>query len=333
MKEVLYVLLPLYADHEYPLLAGSLSSDVAGLRECPQYVNRVVAPTLAPVLSAAGFRTLPDYSFDTMPREYAALVLVGGYGWKEPGTGVLSSIVSKAIKGGRIVGAICNAVSWMASQGFLNDVRHTGNGLEQLKSRGGSSYTNEAGYVNEQVVSDGRIVTANGTGHLEFARELLTLLQNDSPARMEMYYRLMKQGLVSLAAPRPRFSCNTIGLFTEDNAPMVAFYRDVFGFSTSWNGEPNVEMTLGDFRLIMFPRTKFEAMVNRRFSYPVGHNGTMELSMDVPTFADVDEEYARAVRMGGQPVFPPTTEPWGQRTCYVADPDGNLIEISSFVEK
>jgi catechol 2,3-dioxygenase-like lactoylglutathione lyase family enzyme len=27
-----------------------------------------------------------------------------------------------------------------------------------------------------------------------------------------------------------------------------------------------------------------------------------------------------------------TTEPWGQRTCYVADPDGNLIEIVSFVE-
>jgi catechol 2,3-dioxygenase-like lactoylglutathione lyase family enzyme len=23
-------------------------------------------------------------------------------------------------------------------------------------------------------------------------------------------------------------------------------------------------------------------------------------------------------------------EPWGQRTCYVADPDGNLIEIGSF---
>ena len=28
-----------------------------------------------------------------------------------------------------------------------------------------------------------------------------------------------------------------------------------------------------------------------------------------------------------------TTEPWGQRTCYVADPEGNLIEISSFEEQ
>lgn len=26
----------------------------------------------------------------------------------------------------------------------------------------------------------------------------------------------------------------------------------------------------------------------------------------------------------------PTTEPCGQRTCYIADPEGNLIEIGSF---
>ncbi|MBO4673317.1 MAG: glyoxalase, partial [Bacteroidaceae bacterium] len=35
---------------------------------------------------------------------------------------------------------------------------------------------------------------------------------------------------------------------------------------------------------------------------------------------------------GAKSVLPPTTEPWGQRTCYVADPDGNLIEIGSFNE-
>jgi len=28
----------------------------------------------------------------------------------------------------------------------------------------------------------------------------------------------------------------------------------------------------------------------------------------------------------------PTIEPWGQRTCYIADPEGNLIEIGSFTE-
>ena len=26
----------------------------------------------------------------------------------------------------------------------------------------------------------------------------------------------------------------------------------------------------------------------------------------------------------------PELEPWGQRTCYIADPEGNLIEIGSW---
>ena len=29
-------------------------------------------------------------------------------------------------------------------------------------------------------------------------------------------------------------------------------------------------------------------------------------------------------------VLAPTTEPCGQRTCYIADPEGNLIEIGSW---
>jgi hypothetical protein len=32
----------------------------------------------------------------------------------------------------------------------------------------------------------------------------------------------------------------------------------------------------------------------------------------------------------GQPVYYPKSEPWGMRSSYVADPDGNLIEIGSW---
>ena len=37
--------------------------------------------------------------------------------------------------------------------------------------------------------------------------------------------------------------------------------------------------------------------------------------------------------MGAKPVLSPETEEWGQRTCYIADPEGNLIEIGSFKEE
>ena len=122
---------------------------------------------------------------------------------------------------------------------------------------------------------------------------------------------------------KERFKFNTVGLFTRDNKATVDFYTKTFGFTTDM---------LGDMRIILFPRDAFEQMVSRKFQYPEGFNGTVELAFDVPTFADVDKEYQNALNNGAKPVLVPTTEPWGQRTCYIADPDGNLIEIGSFVE-
>ncbi|WP_366145364.1 VOC family protein [Duncaniella sp.] len=130
-----------------------------------------------------------------------------------------------------------------------------------------------------------------------------------------------------------RFNFNTIGLFTTDNWKMVGFYRDIMGFETDWNGkDPNVMLRMGDMWLIFFPRSEFERMTGQEYGYPRGLNGTVELAFHVASFKRVDEEYARVTAAGAVSVFPPRTMPWGQRTCYVADPEGNLIEIHSFTE-
>lgn len=148
-NEVLYILLPDYAAHEAVYLSQAIASDEFALKEAPKYVNKVVAPTLEPVKSIGGFRTVPDYSFDTMPGDYAALVLVGGFGWSTPVAELIVPIVRDAIEKGRIVGAICNGASFLAKHGFLNTVKHTGNGPEQLRLWGGDSYTNPEGYVHD----------------------------------------------------------------------------------------------------------------------------------------------------------------------------------------
>lgn len=197
-NEILYILLPDYAAHEAVYVSQAIASDEFALKENPKYVNKVVAPTLEPVKSIGGFRTLPDYSFGTMPCDYAALVLIGGYGWGTPVAGQVVPIVSQAIGKGKIVGAICNAASFMAKCGFLNAVKHTGNGPEQLKLWGGCNYANPGGYVHAQAVSDKNIVTANGTATLEFAKELLSLLENDTSERIEMYYQFNKKGYCAL---------------------------------------------------------------------------------------------------------------------------------------
>lgn len=197
-NEILYLVLPDYAAHEVVYLSQAVASDDFALKENPKYVNKVVAPSLEPVKSISGFRTLPDYSFDTMPDDYAALVLIGGFGWTTPVTEKVAPIIRQAIERGKIIGAICNAASFMAKCGILNTVKHTGNGLEQLKLWGGDNYTNPGGYVHAQAVSDRNIVTTNGSATLEFAKELLLLLENDTPERIEMYYQFNKQVFCSL---------------------------------------------------------------------------------------------------------------------------------------
>ena len=198
-NEVLYLLLNNYADHESVFLASAIACDERCIKENPKYMNKVVAPTLDAVRSCSGFRTLPDYSFDTMPDDYAALVLIGGFGWlDEKEANKVVPIVRRAIEKGIIVGAICNAASFLAKHGFLNDIKHTGNGLQQLQLWGGDNCTNKTGYMNEQAVSDNRIVTANGTGYLEFAKELLLLLENDTPEQIDMFYRFNKVGFVAM---------------------------------------------------------------------------------------------------------------------------------------
>ena len=105
-------------------------------------------------------------------------------------------MVQEALDKGKPVGAICNGASFLCAHGFLNNVKHTGNGLDQLKQWGGERYTNETGYVNAQAVSDKNIVTANGVAHLEFTREMLSLLKANTSEKIAAWYDFYKNGFV-----------------------------------------------------------------------------------------------------------------------------------------
>lgn len=192
-REVLFLILDRYADWEGAFLAAALNGGVE-LGGKVKYTPRTVAPTMDEVVSIGGFRTCPDYDFRSIPDDYAALVLVGGMSWQSPEAEQVTEIVSKALGRGTAVGAICNGASFLAAHGFLNDVRHTGNTVEQLKAWGGDNYTNEAGYVEAQAVADGGIVTANGTGYLEFAREMLRLLDADTEEKIAAWYDFSRNG-------------------------------------------------------------------------------------------------------------------------------------------
>ena len=76
-QEVLFLLLNDYADWEGAFLSISLNAGVLPGNEV-KYISKTVAPTLDEVRSIGGFRTVPDYSFQTMHAVAITRIGVGG---------------------------------------------------------------------------------------------------------------------------------------------------------------------------------------------------------------------------------------------------------------
>ncbi len=121
------------------------------------------------------------------------------------------------------------------------------------------------------------------------------------------------------------------GLLVNDMGKMIRFYRDVLGFEIKETEEAgNVYLVKDGTLFLLYGRKDFEDLTHHRYEYVKGLNGHSEIALYVDTFDEVDEAFRHAVANGAAPVLPPETEPWGQRTCYIADPEGHLIEIGSW---
>ena len=120
-----------------------------------------------------------------------------------------------------------------------------------------------------------------------------------------------------------------------DMERMVRFYRDTLGLSTQWDGGDFAEFETagGPVSFWLYSRKEFVKAIGERYAPPEGINQTFELALWLPCFADVDAEYERLSRLGARlPAGGPVTFPFGVRSFYAADPEGNLIEIGSMNE-
>lgn len=121
------------------------------------------------------------------------------------------------------------------------------------------------------------------------------------------------------------------GIFVNDMGKMIRFYRDVLGFEIKESEDAvNVYLIKDETLFMLYGRKDFEGMTSRKYEYVKGLNAHFEIALYVDTFDEVDETFSAAVSKGAVPILEPTTESWGQRTCYIADPEGNLIEIGSW---
>lgn len=121
------------------------------------------------------------------------------------------------------------------------------------------------------------------------------------------------------------------GIFVKNMAKMIQFYRDVLGFEIKESEDTaNVYLIKDETLFMLYGRKDFEKMTSRKYEYIKGLNGHFEIALYVDTYDEVDKTFSKVVSNGAVPVLEPATEPWGQRTCYIADPEGNLIEIGSW---
>ena len=194
-KIVLVFLLSNFADWEAGYLTAELNSD----KESNPYCIKTVGVSGEAVHSIGGLTVLPDYSLDSLPAEYEALILIGGTSWREPVAEQIVPLVKTTLQNNKLVAGICDSSAFLAKHGFLNNVKHTSNSLKDLKIYAANEYTNAQNYLNEPAVADGNIITANGTAPLEFARLVFTKLQLDSDQAIKMWYDFYKLGSIEAA--------------------------------------------------------------------------------------------------------------------------------------
>ena len=121
------------------------------------------------------------------------------------------------------------------------------------------------------------------------------------------------------------------GLFVKDMAKMIRFYRDVLEFEIKEDENTDNIYLLKDGTLfLLYGRSDFERLTSKKYEYLKEVNAHSEMALYVDTYEEVDLQYKKAIAHGAASLLEPTTEPWGQITCFIADPEGNIIEIGSW---
>jgi uncharacterized glyoxalase superfamily protein PhnB len=112
-----------------------------------------------------------------------------------------------------------------------------------------------------------------------------------------------------------------ICLISENVPTLVGFYEKVF--CTKADGDDiHAEFTLGGMGLAIFSKAGMEEMAKGSMQ-GAGH-GSFTIALEV---ADVDAEYERLAALNVNFVKPPQTHPWGARSFWFRDPDGNILDI------
>jgi catechol 2,3-dioxygenase-like lactoylglutathione lyase family enzyme len=111
-------------------------------------------------------------------------------------------------------------------------------------------------------------------------------------------------------------------LITNDVNRLAAFYAQVLQMPPHKADETYVDFRTGTGVLALFSAEAQEEYIPGSTMPGQNHSAILEFRV-----SDVDREYARLLDVVKQWVKAPTTQPWGTRSIYFRDPDGNLVDF------
>lgn len=117
-------------------------------------------------------------------------------------------------------------------------------------------------------------------------------------------------------------------LFVSDIERSVELYSAAFGLTVAFAhpGGDYAEFATGATALALCDRALAAESTGLSLDGPTSPRSNITLV--VP---DVSAAFEKATSAGARSVTEPVAKPWGQTTCYVADLDGNLIELATAV--
>jgi putative intracellular protease/amidase len=184
-----------YSDWELGYLLPELRTPPAS-PQIPKRPREVVTTSVAgrPVRSSGGLRVAADVAIEEIAAaDVDALVLPGGTFWRDFDNPDLDALVSSIRARDKGLGAICAATAYLARLGVLDGAAHTSNSCAFLRERA-PSYGGAAHYRRQLAVRDGNLVTASGLGAVDFAYELLLLLEVYPPRVADVWLRAFRYG-------------------------------------------------------------------------------------------------------------------------------------------
>ncbi len=119
----------------------------------------------------------------------------------------------------------------------------------------------------------------------------------------------------------------TTCLITNDVKALGDFYERVLQIKPHASGDTYVEFPTAAGTLAIFDAREQEKYIPG--AAQAGQNKSAILEFNV---ANVDQEYSRLQGIVKAWVKPPTTQPWGTRSIYFRDPDGNLVDFFTRVK-